>query len=175
MGTSQLEQMVVGLTEEVRGRFYGKYRGLVDDADDPEHMGRVRARVPSVYGDVVSPWALPAAPFAGESYGFLFVPKEDAGVWIEFEGGDPSLPIWSGCWWASNELPSPGGPTQRVLTTPNGLSVVMDDDARELKLVHPGGAEVALTDDGITLSFGSASIALTSSGVSVNDGALEVR
>ena len=36
-----IERMVVELAEQVRDRYYGKYRGIVADNDDPEQMGHV--------------------------------------------------------------------------------------------------------------------------------------
>ena len=35
------------------------------------------------------------------------MPEVQVGVWIEFEAGDASRPIWTGCWWASGEMPDP--------------------------------------------------------------------
>ena len=86
--------------------FYGKYRGVVTDINDPLKMGRIQARVPDVLGTDVSGWALPSVPFAGDGMGFYALPKVGAGVWIEFEQGDPDYPIWSGCWWGdASQLP----------------------------------------------------------------------
>src|SRR2546427_8910909 len=86
--------------------FYGKYRGIVTDIDDPLMIGRVKARVPDVMGDHEIGWAMPCAPFGGSGMGFFALPKVGAGVWMEFECGDPEYPIWSGCWWGSaQEMP----------------------------------------------------------------------
>ena len=41
------------------GPFLGKYRGVVSDTDDPSGIGRVRAKVPDVYGNDESGWATP--------------------------------------------------------------------------------------------------------------------
>ncbi len=98
---TDMEKLVVELTEAVRSRYYGKYRGIVEDNEDPENLGRIKALVPEVLGDVKSGWALPCVPYAGEGSGQYFMPPAGAGVWIEFEAGDPSRPIWSGCWWPS--------------------------------------------------------------------------
>ena len=100
MMTSDMEQKIVELAEFQRGRYFGKYRGLVQDVDDPENMGRIVAQVPEVYGEEYSPWALPSVPFAGQNHGFVVLPEVGDGVWVEFEAGDPSRPIWTGCWWA---------------------------------------------------------------------------
>lgn len=171
----RLETLGVELADEVRHRFFGKYRGTVEDVDDPDKLGRIVAKVPSVYGDEVkSPAALPCVPFAGEGHGLVVLPKKGDGVWIEFEGGDPSKPIWTGCWWAKNELPSPGGPEGRVLVTPGGLKLVLDDHDKKIQLIHPDGAEITLTSNDITVKIGSAKVVLSSQGVSVNEGAFKV-
>ena len=81
--------------------FFGKYRGVVTDNKDPLMIGRVRARVPDVMGDGESGWAMPCAPFGGAAAGLLRLPTVGAGVWIEFEHGDPDYPIWAGCWWGA--------------------------------------------------------------------------
>jgi hypothetical protein len=171
----QLERIAVDMAEYMRDRFFGKYRGTVRDVDDPEKMGRIKASVPAVYGENDSPWALPCVPFAGPSHGLVLLPEIDDGVWIEFEGGDPSHPIWSGCYWARDELPDPGGDQVRALITPSGHQVVLDDDGGTLQLVHSGGAELTMTDSDITLKIGSTKVELSSSGVSINDGAFEVK
>ena len=39
---------------------------------------------------------MPCAPFGGQRMGFFALPAVGAGVWIEFEHGDPDYPIWTG-------------------------------------------------------------------------------
>jgi hypothetical protein len=173
MAGDAFETLLVELAGEVRGRFWGKYRGTVVDVDDPLTIGRVRASVPSVLADADSPWAMPCVAFAGDGHGLVLLPEVGDGVWIEFEGGDPALPVWTGCWW-STALPDPGAAKVRALVTTGGLKVVLDDDANELKLVHPGGAEVKLGQSEISIAIGSAKVVLSSAGVSVNDGAFKV-
>ena len=113
--------------------FYGKYRGIVTNIEDPNRLGRIRARVPDVFGDEESGWALPCAPFGGHGMGFFSLPKVDGWVWIEFEGGDPDYPIWSGCWWhpEDDREQSPSilqsSPYQKLLIkTEAGHSILLD-------------------------------------------------
>lgn len=87
------------------GRYFGKYRGLVKDNKDPLKIGRLQVTVPAVYG-MATNWALPCAPYAGEQVGFYAMPPIGALVWVEFEGGDPSHPIWSGGFWQAPEVPT---------------------------------------------------------------------
>lgn len=88
------------------GRFFGKYRAFVRDHHDPERLGRCRLEIPAVLGigrENWSDWAWPCFPFGGtDNCGTFLVPPEGASVWAEFEGGDPSYPIWSGVWLAGS-------------------------------------------------------------------------
>ena len=128
-------------------RRYGKYRGVVTDNADPNDQGRLRARVPEVLGDVDSGWALPSAPYAGDGLGSFAVPPAGAGVWIEFESGDVSRPIWTGCWWASGQLPSneagtAATPPLKIVRTEKGLMVSMDDDGQAISVSDENGDNI---------------------------------
>src|SRR5215213_4032791 len=170
---SRTERLLVEVEEYMRTRYFGKYRGLVSKVD--KDRGCIVAQVPEVYGETDSPWALPSVPFAGKNHGLVLLPELNDGVWIEFEAGDISRPIWSGCWWAKEELPAPGAKAVRALVTSGGHKFVLDDDAKKLRLLHSGGAELTMTNNDITLKIGPSQIVLTAGGVSINNGALEVR
>ena len=176
MSDSDTERLVAEAAEYMRTRYFGKYRGLVHDIDDDDSMGRIIAQVPEVYGEEgLSPWALPCVPFAGRNHGLVLLPEVGDGVWIEFEAGDISRPIWTGCWWGSDELPQPGGTQSRVLATSGGHKVILDDEENEFKLLHAEGAEMTMTRNDITIKIGTTQIVLSSSGVNINNGAFEVR
>ena len=126
------------------GVFFGKYRGLVTDNQDPLSLGRLKARVPEVLGDVATGWALPAAPYAGAGVGIYAVPAKDAGVWIEFESGDVSRPIWTGCWWGDRQLPkdetgSDSSPSRKIIRTDEGLLLALDDGGKTITLSDSNG------------------------------------
>lgn len=174
MAEKELERIVKELAEAARSRFYGKYRGIVVDVADPMNMGRVSAKVPDVYGDTASPWALPAVPFAGGGYGFCSLPQQNDGVWIEFEAGDPSRPIWTGFWWGDGDLPSPAGANTRVWITPQGHQLVLDDDGSQIQITHASGNQIVVNDTGITFSVDGATMTLTSAGLDVNNGSFTV-
>jgi Type VI secretion system/phage-baseplate injector OB domain len=150
-----------------RTKFWGKYRGIVTDVSSGDDLGKVTVQVPDVYGADVTMLAWPCVPFAGPNHGFVVVPEVGDGVWVEFEGGDPSHPIWVGCWWAQNDMPSPSDTNVRTWITSGGLKVVLDDGQSQLSLLHPQGASIVLSDSDITLSIGSTSIKLESSGITV--------
>lgn len=168
-------QHLADLEHRDRAIFHGKYRGIVTDVEDPETLGRIRAKVPFVYGDEeTSDWATPVVPFAGKDHGLFLLPEVDDLVWIEFENGNIERPLWTGCSWKKNDLPNPHDPKQRVLTSAKGLQIILDDSASTLQLKHPGGAEITLSDSSILLKLGANKIEISSTSVSVNGGALEV-
>ena len=72
------------------------------------------------------------------------IPTIDAGVWIEFEAGDASRPIWSGCWWSRNELPKDAGgqaatPALKIIRSEKGLMVTLDDNSQTISLSDEKG------------------------------------
>ena len=147
MSTSSLERLVVEIAEQQRSSFYGKYRGVVTEIEDPESMGRIRANVPEVLADVASPWALPCAPYAGDGMGSYHIPPVGAGVWIEFEAGDPARPIWTGCWWGKDQLPEnengdQTAPSIKIIRTESGMMVTMNDDNQELSVSDENGSNI---------------------------------
>ena len=161
--------------------FYGKYRGIVTDINDPLMIGRVRATVPDVMGDQESGWAMPSVPFGGNGMGFFALPKVRAGVWIEFECGDPDYPIWSGCWFGSKAEVPPvllAPPYKKfLLKTEGGHSILLDDTPGKggITLETSDGQKIVVSATGIVIDNGQgASIKLTGPQVSVNGGALEV-
>lgn len=142
-----LENLVVELAAQVRERFYGKYRGVVTDVEDPEQLGRIKARVPEVLGEVESPWALPCTPYPGMGEGLYAIPPVEAGVWIEFEAGDPSRPIWTGGWFGRSDPPQDetgktATPPLKVLRTGQGLLLAFDDDGKTIALSDDSGANL---------------------------------
>lgn len=80
----------------VPARFFGKYRGICLNNIDPLLRARLKVQVPDVLGIAESNWAEPCLPFApGETFG-VTTPPPGTALWVEFESGDPTMPIWSG-------------------------------------------------------------------------------
>jgi uncharacterized protein involved in type VI secretion and phage assembly len=169
---SRETELLMELAERLRSRFYGKYRGIVTDVDATTL--RIKAQVPAVLGEAVSGWSQPCVPYAGDQVGLFFVPAVGAGVWIEFEGGDVSYPIWAGCYWRSGELPSDAAPTVRGVVTAAPHKLLFDDDASEITLADASDGSVTFDAAGVTAARGSKSVVVGDASVSVNDGGLEV-
>ncbi|GLF93122.1 phage baseplate assembly protein V [Streptomyces yaizuensis] len=164
-------------------RFLGKFRGRVTDNRDPLGLGRITAEVPDVLGRETSTWALPCLPFTGRGSGQYVVPEIGSGVWIEFEQGDPSFPVWTGSWYGSvAELPSDAraevpGSHPVVVETPGGHKLVLSDlpGGTGILLRAPGGAYVQIDERGVTISNGrGASVVLSGDEVDINNGRLIV-
>lgn len=69
-------------------RFYGTYRGAVFDNKDPLGKNRLRLQIPQVLFKEVTQWCW--------GQGASALPAVGTGVWVTFEGGDPSFPVWNG-------------------------------------------------------------------------------
>jgi uncharacterized protein involved in type VI secretion and phage assembly len=170
-----------------RSHFFGKYRGIVKDNEDSASVGRLKVTVPSVLGDLEL-WAMPCVPYAGDGVGFYSLPEPGTGVWIEFEAGDPSFPVWTGCFWGTGQLPDSGGPSVKIWKTEK-VTLRIDDEADEIVVSTTSDTKVTLADDakiesggathtvgsaGVSSEKGSGKVEVTDSAVKVNNGAFEV-
>ncbi|AFY34125.1 phage baseplate assembly protein V [Calothrix sp. PCC 7507] len=167
--------------------FYGKYRGTVVQNIDPELRGRLLIIVPDVLGLVPSSWAEPCVPLAGPTgppMGVYLVPPIGAGVWVEFEHGDPEKPIWVGCRWDQPANVPPlahaGLPVSPniVLQTAGQNSLVISDlpgPTGGIMLKSLTGATIIVNDTGIYIQNGKgASLTLIGPTITINNGALTI-
>ncbi len=185
-----LDKLVANLIQKVEQRFYGKHRGFVVENDDPEQLGRLRLKIPSVLGnEVVTGWAMPCLPYGGsDNLGLLFIPEIDAGVWVEFEEGDLEFPIWVGAFWSKpggeSELPKPNNdtgaeegsvqspPTRKIIKTLSGHSIQFEDDGSALRILITDGENenhILFGDAGITIANKNNSIEMSDDGIVVED------
>jgi uncharacterized protein involved in type VI secretion and phage assembly len=164
--------------------FLGKYRGTVVNNIDPMQLGRIQVIVPDVSNVMLSSWAMPCVPVAGLQMGQFAVPPLGAGVWVEFERGDPDYPIWVGCFWGTAaEVPAlartvPPGVAGITLQTTlqNGLTVNdVPGPTGGIMLRSATGATLIVNDTGIYIQNGKgASIVMVGPSVTINNGALAV-
>ncbi len=170
-------------------KYFGKYRGTVLNNVDPETRGRLMLTVPAVLGAIPSSWAEPCVPLAGPTgppMGVYLVPPIGAGVWVEFESGDPDYPIWSGCrWGAASDVPAlakagnPADPNiviQSLLQHTFMISDMPPSPATGgIILKSTTGAMIVVNDSGIYIQNGKgASITMIGPTVTVNNGALTI-
>jgi uncharacterized protein involved in type VI secretion and phage assembly len=165
-------------------KYYGKYRGTVINNIDPQQMGRILAMVPDVSALLPTSWAMPCVPIAGKQMGTYFVPQIGAGVWIEFEQGDPDYPIWVGGFWGSvAEVPAlalAGNPVSPSIVLQSGLqnSLIISDlpgPTGGIMLKSTTGATLIVNDTGIYIQNGKgASIIMVGPSVTINNGAMTI-
>jgi uncharacterized protein involved in type VI secretion and phage assembly len=165
-------------------KYYGIYRGTVVNNVDPLQTGRILATVPDVGGLVPTTWAMPAMPIAGKQMGVYVVPQIGAGVWVQFEAGDPDRPVWTGGWWGSvAEVPVfalAGVPVDPNIVIGSALqnTIVVSDlpgPTGGIMLKSTTGATLIVNDTGIYIQNGKgASIVMVGPTVTINNGALVV-
>ena len=180
-------------------RYYGKYRGTVVLNIDPEGRGRILATVSDVQGLIPLTWAMPCLPFAGMQEGAIMVPQIGAGVWIEFEQGNPDYPIWVGAFWGSRaevplavNTPPAVPPGQNIVFQTGLMHLFAISDALPKPMMEslppptppgtggivlrsPSGAMIVVNDTGVYINNGKgASINLVGPSVFINKDALVV-
>jgi uncharacterized protein involved in type VI secretion and phage assembly len=131
---------------------------------------------------------MPCVPYAGNQVGLSAIPAVGAGVWVEFEAGDISFPIWVGCFWADGEAPEGANPDIKFFKTEK-LGLRLDDSGQQASLAPDSGASITLTTQaviaagqskhtvspsGVSAEITPNKTELTSASFSVNDGALEI-
>jgi len=165
-------------------KYFGKYRGTVINNVDPEQRGRIQVMVPDVSNIMLSSWAMPCLPIGGMQMGMFAVPPIGAGVWVEFEQGDPDYPVWVGCFWGLvAEVPSlaltvPPAVSGITLQTTLMNGIVISDvpgPTGGIMLKSTTGATIIVNDTGIYIQNGKgASIVMAGPTVTINQGALVV-
>ena len=170
------------------GKFYGKFRGTVINNVDPLMRGRLLLEVPDVTGLVPSSWAEPCVPLAGPSgppMGVYMVPPIGAGVWVEFENGDPDHPIWTGCRVATGDVPplalagNPADPNICIQSLLQHMVMISDLPPSPITggiiLKSTTGAMIVVNDSGIYISNGKgAMLTMIGPTIDFNVGALTI-
>ena len=149
-------------------RMSGLAPAVVVENKDLTHAGRVQVRYAWLPG--VEPWARVCAPVAGDASGMWCLPQPGDEVLVGFHNGDVREPYVLGGLWSMVSPPPVDLPTdaryKRVLRSPKGHQLSMDDLLGEVVLRHQQGHSVKLSGDGITLSVagGAASVTLDAAG-----------
>ena len=173
---------------ETDKKYWGKYQGTVVQNADPEFRGRIMCTVPAVLGLVPSSWCEACTILAGPTgppMGVYMVPPIGAGVWVEFEGGDPGRPIWSGCRLAPSNVPplalagNPADPNICIQSLLQHMFMISDMPPTPatggIILKSTTGAMIVVNDSGIYLSNGKGAImTMIGTAIDFNGGALTI-
>lgn len=164
--------------------FIGKFRATVLNNIDPNFEARLQVQCTDVTELAPTTWARCAVPSGGMQNGIVSLPIVGAGVWIEFEQGDPDYPVWTGCYYRNaGEVPAlskmiPPGVPGMTMQTPLQNGMVINDAPGPSGgiMLKSGAATITINDTGILIQNGKgASIFLTNKQVIVNEGALMVQ
>lgn len=139
-------------------QFFGKYRAIVVNNKDPEFMGRIKVRCPKVLGEYASAWCTPCVPLAFNDGGLLYVPTVNETVWVEFEEGNPSKPIWTGSWWIPRRTPigqSNAVEDKIILLSRKQHRIELDDKNNTITISNIDGSKIKL-GNGILIESNSA-------------------
>lgn len=149
--------------------------------------GRITAMIPDVLGPLPSTWAEACVPLAGPTgppMGIYVVPPIGAGVWMEFENGDPDHPIWVGCrWGAQSDIPTlaqaglPFSPSIVMQTLGQNTVVISDlpGPTGGIMLKSLTGASIIVNDTGIYIQNGKGAVlTMVGPAVTINNGALTI-
>ena len=132
---------------------------------------------------VPSSWAMPCFPVSGVQNGVYTVPPIGAGVWVEFEQGDPDYPIWVGGYYSPADVPAmaravpPGLSSFTFQTTlQNGITISdTPGPSGGILLKTTTGALISISDVGIVISNGKgATITIVGPSTDINAGGLTV-
>ena len=160
--------------------YFGKYRGTVENNIDPMMQGRIQVSCPAVLGNGQMSWAMPCMPMAGNQTGIYAVPARGTNIWVEFEGGDPNMPIWSGCFWGTGEFPvmpaAPGMGLVFIKTSTCTLTLSDTPGSGGAILEFSPSFKISMTATGLEITNGQGATVALGPGpkVTVNQGALEV-
>ncbi|GIM93930.1 VgrG-related protein [Paractinoplanes toevensis] len=143
-----IADLTTGKAVEKQG-WSGLVVGIVTNNDDPEKLGRVRVKFPTLSQDDESAWSRIATPGGGKERGLQWIPEVDDEVLIGFELDDTTRPvILGGLWNRRDNPPDPGAlgggvVKQRMLVSRKDSRLVFDDDKLEIDLLL-GGTPCAL-------------------------------
>lgn len=128
---------------ESLGRFYSIYRGMVVDNNDPNHMNSLQVAIPEIQGGIIV-WALPFGQHGGLKTGFKYLaPEIGDTVYIMFEYGNPSKPLWTYHGFGLEQIPEElDDPNKMGIITPNGNLVILDETSGELNIFTEGNITI---------------------------------
>lgn len=143
---------------EKLGRYYSKYRALVVDSQpDDKNTGNILVQIPRVQGGmkiVARAKAFAGGPGFGHKY---FTPQPGEVVWVEFENGNPTKPLWDYHTWGETECPEELQDTHTCgLVTPNGNKIVITEgkDKDTLEVII-NDTSLKMTGDTISINGGN--------------------
>lgn len=157
-----IERTIVQQGIESLGRYYSIYRAIVVRRDDPFGLCRLKVSIFGLGNLCTQLWAFPKGQYGTNNAGFkTLTPQVGDVVWITFENGDPSLPVWEHHGWSKGQVPLDlNQPDVHGFKTNNGTEVIFNDKTGSLDIVLPGDNNKLV--NGIIHIYGKGEITLES-------------
>lgn len=112
---------------------------VVTDNNDPKGLGRIRVKFQWQQSGA-TPWLRLVSPHGGTDKGFYFIPEAGEEVWVDFEGGNPEVPVVLGAVYNGNAKTGFGD-------SQNNLKVIKTRSGHLIRLDDTDGAEsITITD-----------------------------
>lgn len=115
----------------VSGQLPGLVEGIVTNNVDPEKLGRVQVKFPTLPEAPESDWARLAMPMAGQNRGWMTIPEIDDEVLVSFVHGDINHAIVVGSLYNGVDTPpyanEDGKNNLRVFQSRSGHRLTFDD------------------------------------------------
>jgi uncharacterized protein involved in type VI secretion and phage assembly len=164
--------------------------GIVTNNQDPEKLGRVRVKFPTLDDSLEGWWARVTALNAGKERGVLMVPQVGDEVVVGFEHGDPTRPFVLGSVWNSpsppTDMDAPEGNfelrSDEKVTVKAKKDVTIETDGKIIgkatgdievegqKITIKGGADINIEASGSATVSATGQLTLKGMGVSVDGG-----
>jgi uncharacterized protein involved in type VI secretion and phage assembly len=175
-------------------RYFGVYPAIVTRIMDNESLGRIEVKFPWLGADgaAVRVWATLLTPYADDDQGFEILPAVDSQVVVAFEAGDLRRAyILGACWNGREQLPQTPeqannkrliktrsgsllefddttGAEKVTISMQKGHTLVLDEGAQEVKLVHANGCMIKLNVAGQVSITANSTVEVNASAVNVH-------
>jgi phage baseplate assembly protein V len=176
-------------------RYYGVASGLVTKVEDEASEARVKLKFPWFNPDFETDWVRVMHGYAGNGYGWVWVPEAGDEVLVAFVMGDMRLPIVLGGLYNGEDKPKVARTAQndqKMFRTKAGNQILLDDTTgsqrieiktvaghvldlsdkdKKVTLTTPTGVSLTLDDTGSVTIKGTTSVSLDAPSVSLGPSA----
>jgi len=166
---------------------YGLYRAKVVQRDDDRQRGRIKVQIPSITGSGKTQWVEACMNVGYDNGGDLAIPKIGDTVWIAFEEGDITKPVYVGNFFSAFKTPLIGyDQDTRVISWDNckiymkgnqllikvgNSAILMTDSTVE---IQEGNSAILMTDSKVETKVGNSAILMTDSTVEIKAGTIKL-
>jgi len=150
---------------EAYGRYYSTHRARVLDNKDSDHLGKLKLFIPDI-ANGLTVMALPKSMIGDAFTGVkpYVIPRVGSTVYVEFQGGDPTRPLWSYHGFTLGNVPGDlANPNSLGIITPSGQKIILNDDKGTLYITMVNPEDPHNKEDRTT-------IAMNHKGICINGG-----